>query len=509
VSDTHRPIERAILSAYNKEGLEAIGRQLHQQGIEIYSTGGTQAFLENLGIPVVPVEKLTQMPSILGGRVKTLHPRVFGGILARREHEQDRSELDRYDISAIDLVLVDLYPFEETLAETDAHEAIIEKIDIGGVALIRAAAKNYQDVLVIPSRRFYDQLRPLLEAGGSALADRRRMAAHALSLTSAYDATIARYLNPAQEVVALSEPLRHPEKPLRYGENPHQKGYFYGKMDDMLEIVQGKALSYNNIVDVDAATALIDEFDTPATAVIKHTNPCGLAVGDRTPLALWQRALAGDPVSAFGGIIATNRPVDADLAEALLDHFFEVLIAPAFSEQALELFASKRKRILLRQKEPNRGALRYRSALNGMLAQDNDLSAEKFEQMQVVTERAPGPAQQRDLEVALIAVKHAKSNAIVLVKGEQLIGVGVGQTSRVDAARHAVEKARHFGFSLEEAVMASDAFFPFADSIAQVQPYGVTAVVQPGGSIRDQESIDFCNTHQMAMATTGVRHFKH
>lgn len=501
-------LQRALISAYNKDGLDQIARLLHDQSVEIISTGGTQAYIETLGIPVTAVESLTQTPSMLGGRVKTLHPKVFGGILARRDVSDDLKQLDQFEIPAVDMVLVDLYPFEETLQAGGSHADIIEKIDIGGVALIRAAAKNYEDVLVVPSRNYYAVLMEHLRKGVFDLEFRKRMAARALSHTSAYDATIAQYLAGEPDPESPLTLEFAPGKALRYGENPHQKGYFYGRFHDMLEQVQGKAISYNNLVDVDAATALVSEFADTAVAIIKHTNPCGLAVGGALT-DVYDRALAGDPVSAFGGIIATNATVDRPTAEKISKLFFEVLIAPAFSVEALEIFEAKSKRILLKQHQPNRPAFKYHSILNGMLVQDNDLQTESRAQMKVVTNAQPDDGQLEDLEFALIAGKHAKSNTIVLARDRQLIGIGTGQTSRVDAARQAVEKARHFEFSLEGAVMASDAFFPFPDSIAQVQPHGVRAVVQPGGSIRDQESIDFCNQHGLAMVTTGVRHFKH
>ena len=501
-------IRRALVSAFNKNGLDQVARLLHDEKIEIVSTGGTQSYIEALDIPVVPVEQLTEMPSILGGRVKTLHPRVFGGILGRREDQTDVQELERYEIPSVDLVMVDLYPFEETLQGGGSHQDIIEKIDIGGVALIRAAAKNYQDVLVIPSRSYYPSFIEALRKGTLDEAYRRQMAANALALTSAYDATIAQYLAGAPNPERPLALEYAPGKALRYGENPHQQAFYFGRFHDFFEQEQGKALSYNNLVDVDAATSLISEFAETAVAIIKHTNPCGIAVGGALS-SVWQRALDGDPVSAFGGIIATNTTVDKATAEKIAALFFEVLIAPSFSVEALEIFEAKSKRILLKQHQPNRPEWTYKSILNGMLVQENDLHVERRAQMNTVTQVPPNETAWADLEFALIAVKHAKSNTIVLARDRQLIGIGVGQTSRVDAARQAVARAHHFGFGLEGAVMASDAFFPFPDSIAEVQPHGIQAVVQPGGSIRDQESIDFCNQHGLAMVTTGVRHFKH
>ncbi|MBD0257947.1 MAG: bifunctional phosphoribosylaminoimidazolecarboxamide formyltransferase/IMP cyclohydrolase [Cytophagales bacterium] len=503
-------ITSALLSVYHKDGLASIVQLLHGQGVHLYSTGGTQAFIASLGIPVTAVETLTGYPSILGGRVKTLHPKVFGGILSRRGDAGDRQQVLDYQIPSIDLVLVDLYPFEATVASGAAEADIIEKIDIGGISLIRAAAKNYQDVVVVASQEQYATLEGLLREkdGCTDLADRKRLAAHAFRITSAYDSAIFNYFNAGGDVDAFSLSLSGSRK-LRYGENPHQQGWFYGDLDAMFEQLNGKELSYNNLVDVDAAVMLVDEFrgDT-AFAIIKHTNACGVATGADAKEA-YLKALAADPVSAFGGVIATNVTVDLAVAEELNKLFFEVLIAPAFQPEALQLLAGRKNRILLKRKEvPLPGHL-VKTLLNGVIVQDKDNRTETEADLRTVTEKAPSDAEKRALVFAAKIAKHTKSNTIVLAREGQLLANGVGQTSRVDALRQAIEKARSFGFGLQGAVMASDAFFPFADSVEIARQAGIAAVVQPGGSVKDQDSINYCNAHGVAMVFTGVRHFKH
>ncbi len=505
-----KKIKSALISVYHKAGLEPILRELDRLGVRLYSTGGTQAHIESLGLEVTSVESLTSYPSILDGRVKTLHPKVFGGILARREaaHQQ---QLGRYEIPEIDLVIVDLYPFEATLAETDEERAIIEKIDIGGIALIRAAAKNYRDVVVIPSQQQYGDLLDLLRRkdGVTNLTDRKKLARQAFMVSSHYDTAIFQFFDRgAEERVFKYSILHHQE--LRYGENPHQRGVFFGDLDQMFEKLGGKELSYNNLVDIDAAVGIMNEFRSgdPAVAILKHTNACGVAVRPTLPEA-WADALAGDPVSAFGGILICNVPVDRTTAEAIDQIFYEVLIAPDFEADALELLAKKKKRILLRIRDYYMHIRLFKSLLNGVIEQDADLKTETGEDLKTATKRAPTEAEIADLLFANKCVKHLKSNTIVLAKNRQLIGMGCGQTSRVDALRQAIAKARHFGFDPAGAVMASDAFFPFADSVEIAHEAGVTAVIQPGGSIKDQDSIDFCDAHGMAMAMTGTRHFKH
>lgn len=510
---SEKQLKSALISVYSKEGLEPVIRELHALGVAMYSTGGTYKYIEDLGIPVTAVEELTSYPSILDGRVKTLHPKVFGGILARREpgHLQ---ELANYDIPEIDLVIVDLYPFEETLASTSEESTIIEKIDIGGISLIRAAAKNFRDVMVVASRDRYAALLDLLQAkkGSSSLADRKHFAAHAFHVSSHYDTKIFGYFNEtdeqAEEVgLKLSVPG---SRMLRYGENPHQQARFFGDWSDLMEQLSGKELSYNNLIDVDAAIGLMAEFkdDAPTFGILKHTNPCGVAT--RASLfEAWEAALAGDPVSAFGGILISNRSIDLQTAEAIDQLFYEVLLAPDFDEEAMAVLQQKKNRILLRLKHFNLPEMQYRTLLNGFIGQDRDVKQETAADLQVVTEAKPTAGDIDNLLFANKCVKHLKSNAIALVKDNQLIGIGCGQTSRVDATRQAVEKAQSFKFTLEGAVLASDAFFPFPDSIAIAEAAGVKAYIQPGGSIKDQDSIDFCNEHGLSMVLTGARHFKH
>lgn len=492
-----RPISNALISVFDKEGLEPILERLVDHKIHIFSTGGTQAYIERQGVTVSAVEDLTSYPSILGGRVKTLHPKVFGGILARRGEENDVEESRQYEIPFFDLVIVDLYPFEETLKSNADHQDIIEKIDIGGISLIRAAAKNYQDVVVIPSKNQYPDLLKILERGNyTEHIERRALASEAFSISSMYDHHIGNYLS--------GERIRS----LRYGENPHQKAAFHGNLEEVFEQINGKELSYNNLLDIDACLNYLKEFEEQTVAIIKHNNACGLA-SDENLNAAWRKALAGDPVSAFGGIIGVNRKVDMSTAEEMNNLFFEVLIAPDFEEAALELLKSKKKRVILKLKEFNPGLRESRSLLNGELVQEKDLKTETKEDLESATTRKPTDKEVSDMLFANRLVKNSKSNTIVLAANNQLLGLGCGMTSRVDALRHAIEKAREFDLSLEGACMASDAFFPFPDCVQIAHEAGIKSVIQPGGSIKDLESIDFCNENDMAMVFTGTRHFKH
>jgi len=507
-----RKITSALLSVYHKDGLAPIVETLHRQGVTLYSTGGTQEFVERLGIPVTPVEDLTTYPSIFGGRVKTLHPKVFGGILYRRGLDADAQTADAYGIPSIDLVVVDLYPFEATVASGASAEDVIEKIDIGGISLIRAGAKNFQDVLIVSHRGQYAELLRLLEEknGSTDLEDRRKFAAEAFGVSSRYDTAINGWF---LGKTAPTDFHALPANPLRYGENPHQQATFYGDLDALFDKLHGKELSYNNLVDVDAAIELIDEFsETASTAtsfvIIKHTNACGVATAP-TVREAYLNALSCDPVSAFGGVLVTNAKIDLATAEELNKLFMEILIAPDFDEEALALLKSKKNRILLRRKPVEKPGTMFKTILNGVLEQDKDTATETSAQMRTVTEKAPSDSELRALEFALKVCKHTKSNTIVLAKEAQLLASGVGQTSRVDALKQAIEKAKSFGFDLNGAVMASDAFFPFPDCVEIAHQAGITAVVQPGGSIKDQDSIDFCNARGLAMVMTGVRHFKH
>ncbi|MCK5137489.1 MAG: bifunctional phosphoribosylaminoimidazolecarboxamide formyltransferase/IMP cyclohydrolase [Bacteroidales bacterium] len=506
--DAQKQISNALISVFSKEGLDRIVKKIQDMGIAIYSTGGTHSFIENLGIPVTAVEDLTSYPSILGGRVKTLHPKVFGGILARRELQGDLEQLAEYQIPEIDLVIVDLYPFEDTVKSGSEDQEIIEKIDIGGISLIRAAAKNYKDVLVVASRDRYDPLLALLESGNgrTTLETRREYAAEAFNVSSHYDSEIFKYFD-GDNKSSLKVSERKAKK-LRYGENPHQEGLFYGDMDALFGQLHGKEISYNNLLDIDAAVGLINEFEETTFAILKHNNACGLASRERLVDA-WNEALAGDPVSAFGGVLITNRPIDLETAEEMNKIFFEVVIAPEYDEDALQVLKQKKNRIILLQKETDLSDKSIRTILNGVILQDRDHATESEEDMKTVTSQKATTDQLADLVFANKIVKHTKSNAIVLVKNKQLAASGVGQTSRVDALKQSIEKALHFEFDLKGAVMASDAFFPFADSVEIAGNVGIAAVVQPGGSVRDQESIDYCDAHGMAMAFTGIRHFKH
>ena len=499
---------RALVSLYDKQTAEPLIKALYAANIEILSTGGTASHIQEMGVPVTPVEDLTAYPSILGGRVKTLHPAVFGGILCRPSHPDDKADMQTHDIQPVDLVIVDLYPFETMVAAGASHDEIIEHIDIGGISLIRAAAKNYQHVLVVPSASHYAQALEMLTThqGASTLADRRQMATAAMHITSHYDTQIFQYLNEGTHQY-FKESIEDAH-PLRYGENPHQQAVFYGDPDALFEQLNGKALSYNNLLDVDAAMGLMKEFVSPAFVIVKHTNACGVAVREHIGDA-WKDALAGDPVSAFGGILIANRPVDLALAQAIKEIFFEVLIAPAFDEEALTLLSSRKNRLILKSKPSILPDYRYRSVLNGVLWQSQDHKSATPGQWRQVTRTAVKEDQANDLVMANAVVKHLKSNAIALVKNQQLIGMGAGQTSRVDALKHAINKAREFNHDLQGAVMASDAFFPFPDCVEIAHKEGIAAVIQPGGSKRDQDSIDYCNAAGMAMVFTGNRHFRH
>lgn len=514
MSDNKR-IKTALVSVFYKDGLEEILSLLHQNGVTFLSTGGTRTFIEGLGYPCQAVEDLTGYPSILGGRVKTLHPKVFGGILNRRDNEGDRAQIAQYEIPEIDLVIVDLYPFSATVASGAPEADIIEKIDIGGISLIRGAAKNYKDVVIVASKAQYAPLAEMLKRNGaeSSLEERRWFAGQAFAVSSGYDTDIFNYFasTPVESPIAPVEELRiafDDSKAMRYGENPHQKGTFYGDFDAMFEQLHGKEISYNNLLDIDAAVSLISEFTDPTFAVLKHNNACGLATRP-TIAEAWKDALAGDPVSAFGGVLITNGTVEADAAEEINKIFFEVIIAPAYTPEALEILKQKKNRIILVQKSPLATTRQFRSCLNGALVQDRDLKIETPEELKQVTAKAVSPAQVADLLFANKIVKNSKSNAIVLAKDGMLLASGVGQTSRVDALKQAIEKARSFGHDLNGAVMASDAFFPFPDCVEIAGEAGITAVIHPGGSIRDAESVAYCDAHDMAMVTTGYRHFKH
>ncbi|MFZ5940414.1 MAG: bifunctional phosphoribosylaminoimidazolecarboxamide formyltransferase/IMP cyclohydrolase [Bacteroidota bacterium] len=505
---SEKKIESALISVYYKENLDKIVTLLHRYGVRLYSTGGTQSFIEGLGLPVTSVESLTSYPSILGGRVKTLHPKVFGGILARREEKSDLEQLSQYEIPEIDLVIVDLYPFEATVASGADHQQVIEKIDIGGISLIRAAAKNYKDVVILASRSQYAEFAALLEEkkGHTSIDDRRKYAREAFQVSSHYDSAIFNYFDRGEcSALKISETGAHP---LRYGENPHQKGVFFGDFEKMFTQLHGKEISYNNLLDIDAAVGLINEFEEPTFAILKHNNTCGIA--SRASLAdAWRDALAGDPVSAYGGVVIANREIDTATAEEMNKLFFEISIAPGYSDAALEILKQKKNRIILIQTDTHLSPRTVRTILNGVIMQERDMATETAGEMKAVTLTAPSEEQLADLVFANKVVKHTKSNAIVLAKNKQLQASGVGQTSRVDALKQAIEKARSFGFNLEDAVMASDAFFPFADSVEIAHQAGITAVVQPGGSVRDQETIDYCNQNKVSMVFTGIRHFKH
>ena len=501
----NKKIKSALISVFYKDGLEPIVKLLSELEVTIYSTGGTQEFIEKLGIKVIPVESLTTYPSILGGRVKTLHPSVFGGILGKRDDATHVAEMKQYNIAEIDLVIVDLYPFEETVASTNDEKAIIEKIDIGGPSMIRGAAKNHKDVAVVANKRDYSLLENILkeQKGETALEQRRQFAVKAFDVCTAYDTAISNYFHQ----LSVATPFNKEEKTMRYGENPHQKATFFGNLDELFDQLNGKELSYNNLVDVDAAIQLIHEFSETTFAIIKHTNVCGIAQKS-TVNASWDAALAGDPESAFGGVLICNATIDKQTADAINEIFFEVLIAPSFDEDALIVLKSKKNRILLKSKGKNQKSKEmFRSLLNGVLIQETDEG--NFSEWKEVGGKETTENEKQDLIFANIVCKHLKSNAIALVKNKQLIGKGCGQTSRIDSLRQAVEKAKQFNFDLHGAVMASDAFFPFNDCVKMGHEAGIAAFIQPGGSIRDKDSIDYCVKNKLAMVITGMRHFKH
>lgn len=505
-----KKISSALISVYSKENLEPIVKLLNDQGVQIYSTGGTQSFIENLGVNVTAVESVTGYPSILGGRVKTLHPKVFGGILNRRENQSDIQEVDEYGIPNMDLVIVDLYPFEDTVASGASEDDIIEKIDIGGIALIRAAAKNFQDVVIVPSMNQYSLLEGILseKQGFTDLADRKKFAAHAFDVSSHYDSAIFNYFNQEADINSHKSSIQNGNT-LRYGENPHQKGVFYGDLTKMFEQLNGKELSYNNLVDIDAAVGLIDEFkDETAVAILKHNNACGMATAESLKDA-YLKALAADPVSAFGGVIISTKEIDEATATELNSLFFEVLIAPSFSSEALEILKSKKNRILLLRKETELPNKLVKTLLNGVIEQDKDSKTESANDLSVATKKQPTPEEVKALIFAAKVCKHTKSNTIVFSNDNQLFASGVGQTSRVDSLNQAIQKAKNFNFDLNGAVMASDAFFPFPDCVEIANKVGVKCVIQPGGSIKDQLSIDYCDANDISMVFTGIRHFKH
>lgn len=499
----------ALISVFHKDGLAPIVQKLHQLNVTLYSTGGTEKFIKDLGIPVVAVEDLTSYPSILGGRVKTLHPKVFGGILARRENQGDMEQLNEFDIPQLDIVIVDLYPFEKTVASGASEEDIIEKIDIGGISLIRAAAKNFKDTLCVSSMKQYDEVLEMLTNGngGTTLEQRKKFASKSFAISSHYDTAIFKYLN--KNEVTFRESFNNANV-LRYGENPHQQGLFYGDLNELFDKLHGKELSYNNLLDVDAAVNLMEEFknEAPTFAILKHNNACGLAQR-ATIKDAYVDALAGDPTSAFGGVLISNTEIDIETAHEIHKLFCEVVIAPSYTEEALTVLKGKKNRIILIQKNIELPTKQYRTALNGVLFQDKDQKTDDASIVTQATEKTPTSTEMEDLFFASKICKHTKSNTIVFVKNKQLCASGTGQTSRVDALEQAIAKAQHFNFDLNGAVMASDAFFPFPDCVEIADNAGITAVIQPGGSIKDQLSVDYCDKHGMAMIFTGIRHFKH
>lgn len=504
-----KSIKSALISVYHKDGLDTVVKSLNDLGVTIYSTGGTEKFIKSLGVPVVSVESITDFPEVFGGRVKTLHPKIFGGILHRRDFDADTKEKETHKIPAIDLVVVDLYPFENTVASGANEVDVIEKIDIGGISLIRAAAKNFKDVVCVASKNQYADLQEILNSGAQThLQQRKKLATESFAVSSHYDTQIFKYFN-GEEISHFRESYSE-KKPLRYGENPHQKGFFYGDLEAVFDKLNGKELSFNNLLDVDAAVKLMQEFhnDKPTFAILKHNNACGLAQDDLLKNA-FDKALSADPVSAFGGILIANTKIDLDTAKSIHQVFCEVVIAPEFSEQAIDLLTQKKNRILLRQKQFLFTKEVYRTALNGVLAQQADDKTDSVADLKNVTKITPAENQIADLLFASKIGKHTKSNTIVLAKNKQLYALGTGQTSRVDALKQAIEKALAFGFDLSGAVMASDAFFPFPDCVEIAKDAGITAVIQPGGSIKDQLSIDYCDAHKIAMVFTGIRHFKH
>ena len=503
-------IKSALISVFHKDNLEPIVRLLSENNVKLISTGGTQKFIEDLGLEVTPVEDMTGYPSVFGGRVKTLHPKVFGGILYRRDNESDVAEAEKFEIENVDMVIVDLYPFEDTLASGASHDDIIEKIDVGGPSMIRGAAKNYNNVLVVSTREQYEETLKILTENNcsTTLEDRRRFAAHAFEVSSHYDTAIFNYFNVEEGISAFRQSFSNPMS-LRYGENPHQKGAYYGDFEDMFEQLHGKAISYNNLIDIDAAVSLISDFEGEiAFAILKHNNACGLATGNDVKEA-YLKAFAADTLSAFGGVLITNQKITVDAAEEIHKLFCEVLIAPSYELDALEILKGKKNRILLIQKKQFERDTQFRALLNGVIVQDQDRNTEGVHDLNVATERQPEETEVKAMIFANKIVKHTKSNAIVLAKEGQMMASGVGQTSRVDAVNHAIAKAKHFGFDLNEAVLASDAFFPFSDSVEAANKEGIRAIIQPGGSVKDQDSIDYCNSNGMTMVFTGIRHFKH
>lgn len=509
--NTAKKASAALISVFHKDGLEPIVKKLDELGVTLYSTGGTEKFIRDLGINVVPVEDVTSYPSILGGRVKTLHPKVFGGILNRQDNESDVAQMEEFEIPQLDIVIVDLYPFEKTVASGAPEQEIIEKIDIGGISLIRAAAKNFKDVLCVSSMEDYeDFLNVISESDGiTTLEDRKRFASKAFNVSSHYDTAIFNYFNQNHDEAVLKISEQNGQV-LRYGENPHQKGFFFGDFEAIFTKLHGKELSYNNLLDVDAAVNLMGEFknDAPTFAILKHNNACGLATRDTINQA-YVDALAGDPVSAFGGILISNVEIDAPTAEEIHKLFCEVVIAPSYSADALEILKGKKNRIILIQNEVNLPDTLVRTCLNGVLVQDKDFKTDTADRLTSVTDKKSSPEEIEDLIFASKLCKHTKSNTIVLAKNKQLFASGTGQTSRVDALNQAIHKAKSFNFDLDGAVMASDAFFPFPDCVEIADKAGVKSVIQPGGSIKDQLSIDYCNENGLAMVMTGTRHFKH
>jgi phosphoribosylaminoimidazolecarboxamide formyltransferase/IMP cyclohydrolase len=507
--NTSKTIKSALISVFHKDGLEPIVKKLNELNVTLYSTGGTEKFIKNLGINVIPVDEVTSYPSILGGRVKTLHPKVFGGILNRQENENDVAELAEFNIPQIDLVIVDLYPFEKTVASGATEQDIVEKIDIGGISLIRAAAKNFKDTCIVSSMEQYDSFLNILSEnkGITTLSERKKLAAKAFNISSHYDTAIFNYFNEEEIVYKASE---QNAKVLRYGENPHQKGYFFGNLEAMFDKIHGKELSYNNLLDVDAAVNLIEEFkgEAPTFAILKHNNACGFAQRETIKQA-YVDALAGDPVSAFGGVLIANTEIDQETAEEIHSLFCEVVIAPSFSDEALSILKRKKNRIILIQKQVELPTKSVRTCLNGSLIQDKDNITDRLEDLTYATNTKPSQNQIDDLLFASKLCKNTKSNTIILVKNKQLLAGGTGQTSRVDALNQAIEKATSFGFNLAGSVMASDAFFPFPDCVAIADKAGIKSVIQPGGSIKDQLSVDYCNEHDISMVMTGTRHFKH
>ncbi|SEB67476.1 phosphoribosylaminoimidazolecarboxamide formyltransferase / IMP cyclohydrolase [Tenacibaculum sp. MAR_2009_124] len=504
-----KTIKSALISVFHKDGLEPIVKKLNELNVTIYSTGGTEKFIKDLGINVVPVEDVTSYPSILGGRVKTLHPKVFGGILNRQEHEGDVAEMQEYNIPQLDLVIVDLYPFEKTVASGASEQDIIEKIDIGGISLIRAAAKNFKDTVIVSSMEQYDDFLSIIDKnnGETSISERKKYAAKAFNISSHYDTSIFNYFNEDEVVYKASE---NSSKTLRYGENPHQKGYFFGDLDAIFDKLHGKELSYNNLLDVDAAVNLMNEFkgEAPTFAILKHNNACGFAQRNTMHQA-YIDALAGDPVSAFGGVLIANNTIDKATAEEIHKLFCEVVIAPSYNDDALEILKGKKNRVILIQKDVALPEQTVRTALNGVLVQDKDNKTDVLEDLTYATNNKPSEKELEDLLFASKICKHTKSNTIVLAKNKQLCASGTGQTSRVDALRQAIEKAKNFNFDLSGSVMASDAFFPFPDCVEIADNAGIKSVIQPGGSIKDQLSIDYCNENNVAMVFTGTRHFKH